>query len=112
MWFGNTTNLRRLNVDDKRIMIDSTVIEPSGAVCDLGACFNAQLSMHNHATRMAQTCIYHMRRLSSTRRLLSQDVAAQLVSALILTRIDYCNAGLAGLPTVTLRPLQRVINAG
>jgi hypothetical protein len=33
------------------------------------------------------------------------------VSALVLTGIDYCNAVLAGLPTDTLRPLQRVINA-
>ena len=34
-----------------------------------------------------------------------------LVSAFILSRVNYCNAVLAGLPTSTLAPLQRVINA-
>ena len=31
--------------------------------------------------------------------------------ALVLSRIDYCNATLAGLPQTTIRPLQRVLNA-
>ena len=35
----------------------------------------------------------------------------QLVSALVLSRIDYCNVALAGLPTISLAPLQGVINA-
>ena len=35
----------------------------------------------------------------------------RLVSAFILSRVDYCNAVLAGLPASTLAPLQRVLNA-
>ena len=35
----------------------------------------------------------------------------KLVSALILSRLDYCNAVLAELPNATIRPLQRVQNA-
>ena len=54
MWFGTTTNLRRLNVDDKRIMIDSTVIEPSSVLRDLGVYFDAELFMRDHVTRIAQ----------------------------------------------------------
>jgi hypothetical protein len=111
MWLGATTNLRRLNVDDKHIMIDSTVIEPSGVERDLGVYCDAELSMCDHLIRIAQTCFYHLRCLRSIHRLLRQDAAAQLVSALVLTRIDYCNAVLADSPSVTPRPLQRVINA-
>ena len=33
------------------------------------------------------------------------------MSALILSRIDYCNTVFAGLPASTLKPLQRLINA-
>ena len=33
------------------------------------------------------------------------------MSAFILSRVDYCNAVLAGLPATTLAPLQRVLNA-
>jgi len=36
---------------------------------------------------------------------------ARLVLSLVITRIDYCNAVLAGLPASSLAPLQRVQNA-
>ena len=36
---------------------------------------------------------------------------ARLVSAFVLSRLDYCNAILAGLPSSTLAPMQRVQNA-
>ena len=53
------------------------------------------------------TCFYHLRRLRSIRRSLGRDVTARLVSALVISRLDYCNSVLAHLPASTLR----VINA-
>ena len=41
----------------------------------------------------------------------SAAVTAQLVSALVLSRLDYCNAVLVGLPASTLAPFQRVLHA-
>ena len=41
----------------------------------------------------------------------SSPTSQQLVLALIMSRLDYCNSVLAGLPTSTLQPLQRVHNA-
>ena len=38
-------------------------------------------------------------------------MAKQLACSFILTRLDYCNSILAGLPSSTLAPLQRVMNA-
>jgi len=40
-----------------------------------------------------------------------RDVTARLVSAFVLSRLDYCNAVLAGLPALTLAPFQRVLHA-
>ena len=37
--------------------------------------------------------------------------AYQLVTAFILSRLDYCNSVLAGLPQCTTEPLQHVLNA-
>ena len=48
--------------------------------------------------------------LRTVRLELGRQVTAQLVSTLILSRLDYCNAVLAGLPASTLAPLQRVLN--
>jgi len=44
-------------------------------------------------------------------RLFGRDVTANVVAALVLTGLDYCNAVLAGLSYSTIAPLQRVINA-
>jgi len=44
-------------------------------------------------------------------RSVSQEVTQQLVVALTMSRLDYCNSVLAGLLKSTLEPLQRVQNA-
>jgi len=69
------------------------------------------LSDLRHVNTVTRACFHHIRRLKQIRRLLGKDVAAGLVSAFILSRLDYCNAVLAGLPKSTIAPLQRVQNA-
>jgi len=54
---------------------------------------------------------FHLRRLRQVRRLLGRQVAAQLVSAFVISRLDYGNTTLSGLPQSTLAPLPRVLNA-
>ena len=54
---------------------------------------------------------YHIRRLRQIRHLVSRDVLTQLVTSLVLSRLDYCDAVLAGLPASTLAPLQHAQNA-
>jgi len=61
--------------------------------------------------KIAAACFYHIRRLRQVRRRIGQEVTQQLVLALIMSRLDYCNSALAGLPTSTLQPLHRVQNA-
>ena len=46
-----------------------------------------------------------------TRVMPHSHVAAKLVVSLVFSRLDYCNATLAGLPKSTIAPLQRVQNA-
>jgi len=67
--------------------------------------------MKQHISKIASTCFYQLQRLRQLRCLLGPEVTAQLVSAFIMSRVDYCNSVLAGLPLTTLEPLQRVQNA-
>ena len=89
----------------------SSTIESVGVVRNLGVMIDAQLSMHEQVSRTAQVCFFHLRRLRSIRRQLGRDVTMKLVVALVFSRLDYCNAVLAGLPAATLAPLQRVLHA-
>ena len=52
-----------------------------------------------------------LRRLRSIRRSVSQAVLLSLVTSLIMTRLDYGSAVLAGLPSHLLNRLQSVLNA-
>jgi len=89
----------------------TSVIKSAVVVRDLGVMLDAQLSMREHIARTAQACFFHLRRLRSVRQLLGRDVTIKLVVALVFSRLDYCNAVLAGLPAATLAPLQRVLHA-
>ena len=64
-----------------------------------------------HISKIVSACYYHLRRILQLRHCLDKDDRQRLVSALLLSRIDYCNVALAGLPAISLVPLQRVINA-
>ena len=111
LWFGSETKLRKLSPENRVISVGQSVIQPVTVVRDLGVLIDGELSMRQHVTRLAQTCFFHLRRLRSLRRQLGRDVMARLVSALVLSRLDYCNAVLTGLPASTLAPLQRVLHA-
>jgi len=53
--------------------------------------------MQTQVTKVTQTCFYQLRRLRQIRRLLGGDVTANVLTSLVLTRLDYGNALLARL---------------
>jgi len=57
---------------------------------------------------VAAACFYHLRRLRQIRRCVAQEVTTRIVLALVISRLEYCNYVLAGLPLCTIEPLQRV----
>ena len=111
----------------RSINLAGQTVHPSTSICTLGVVFDCHLSMKQHVSRVAQSCYFHLRRIRSIRDRLDRETACHLVFALILTRLDYCNAMfaelshtrttldplklLADLPQATLAPLQRVLYA-
>ena len=82
---------------------------PSAAVRDLGIHLDSDMSMSYHVRKTVSTCFAVLRQLRSIRRLVS--VVQSLVTSLVLSRLDYGNATLAGIPQHLLRRLQLVMNA-
>jgi len=111
LWFGSATALRNLPPSVRPLNVGADVVQPMSAVRDLGVQLDGELNMQAHVSKTTQTCFFHLRRLRQVRRLLGHDVTANLVAAFVLSRLDYGNALLVGLPYTTIAPLQRVINA-
>src|SRR5664279_3647928 len=90
--------------------VDGVDIRTVGAVRDLGVLLDSRFNMRKHISNVSKACFYHLRRLRQIRSCLNEDSAKTVAVALVLSRIDYCNAILAGLPETTLQPLTRVLH--
>ena len=51
-----------------------------------------------------------MKKIGNIRRYLTEDTTKTLVTSLILSKLDYCNSLLAGLPNEQLQQLQKIQN--
>jgi len=74
-------------------------------VLDLGV-IDADLSMQSHVRRTVSRCFAVLRQLRSNRRQISPAVFQSLIVALVLSRLNYCNSVLYGLPASHIHRLQ------
>ncbi len=70
-----------------------------------------QLNFSGHITETARSCRFALYNIRKIRPFLSEHATQLLVQALVLCRLDYCNAlFLAGLPANSIKPLQLIQN--
>ena len=60
---------------------------------------------------LCKVLYFHLRKISKIRSFLTVDAADTLAVAFILSRLDYCNSLLVGLPDHKLAKLQRIQNS-
>ena len=77
---------------------------------NLSFTLDCHLTMNAHVSNIALTCYFEQRRLASIRRFLISTATATLVSAFVLSRIDYCNSLLLGSTHDETSHLQRIQN--
>ena len=111
MWCVPRANLKKIASNDLSLRVGNDVITSVKTVRDLDVTSDSELTMQRHVNKVASACFYHIRRLKQIRRLIEPEVTATLMSAFVLSKLDYCNAILAGLPKSTVAPLQRAQNA-
>ena len=87
------------------------MIHISGEIIrNLGVHLDDKLTMNTHVTKTIQSCNFQLKSIASIRPMLDIEVTKLLVSSLILSRIDYCNALLYGCPKHTTGRLQKIQN--
>ncbi len=93
------------------IQLGSSTITPSRTARNLGVVIDDQLSFTDHIATTARSCRFALYNIRKIRPFLSEQAAQLLVQAFVLSRLDYCNAHLVGLPACTIKPLQLIQNA-
>ncbi len=94
---------------DFTIQLGSSTITSSSSV--LGVIFDDQLTFKEHIAKTARTRRFALHNIRKIRPFLTEHAAQLIVQALVISRLDYCNALLAGLPSNTIKPLQMIQNA-
>ena len=90
------------------ITIGNAQIPFKQCVKNLGFTLDCHLTMNAHVSNIALTCYFELRRLASIRRFLTSTATSTLVSAFVLSRIDYCNSLLFGSTHDVTSHLQRI----
>ena len=80
------------------------------SVKNLGFTLDCHLAMNAHDSNIARTCYFELRRLASIRRFLTSTATATLVSAFVMSRIDYRNSLLFDSSHDVTPNLQRIQN--
>ena len=102
--------IKHLNTLPTSITIDNAQIAFKQSVKNLGFTLDCHLTMNAHVSNIARICYFELRRLASIRRFLTSTATATLVSAFVLSRIDYCNSLLFGSTHDVTSHLQRIQN--
>ena len=98
------------NLSDLSVSVGDMQVSPSSKVRDLGVVFDQYLTFQDHISVICKSTHFHLRGIGRIRNLLTFDVTAQLIHALITSRLDLCNSILYNLPNKQIERLQRIQN--
>jgi len=111
LWAGSKYGSAALVGSGLPLRLGDETILASDHVRLLGVTISSDLSIDKHVSITSSSCFYWLRQIRRIRRLLDTESAKTLVHAFISSRVDGCNAVLAGSPKAATDRLQRVLNA-
>ena len=79
---------------------------PAKSTRNLGVIFDKNFTFRSHISVVCNSCFYHMRDLRRIGRHLDLDSAKLLATALVSSRLDYCNSLLYGIADIDVTRLQ------
>ena len=90
--FVTSRKTKHLHSLPTSITIGNAQIPFKQSVKNLGLTLDCHLTVNAHVSNIVRTCDVELRRLASIRRFLTSTATATLVSAFVLSRIDYCSS--------------------
>ena len=102
--------LLKQNLSGLSVSVADMQVSQSSRVRDLGVVFDQYLTFHDHISGICKSTHFHLRGIGRIRNLLTFDATAQLIPALITSRLDLCNSILYNIPNKQIARLQRIQN--
>ncbi|KAM9471277.1 NLR family CARD domain-containing protein 3-like [Salvelinus alpinus] len=96
---------------DLAITVDNSIVSSSQSAKNLGVILDNTLSFSTNIKAVTRSCRFMLYNIRRVRPCLTQEAAQVLIQALVISRLDYCNSLLAGLPACAIKPLQLIQNA-
>ena len=106
---GTRQQLAKVNFNSLRIGDNS--INSIDKAKNLGFWFDSQMKMVTNISKCSSAAFFNIFNIRRIRKFLTYETAKILINSLVISRLDYCNSLLYGLPTIHLNKLQRVQNA-
>jgi len=92
-------------------MPDNTVLLPVHSARNLGFLFDKHLTFSDQISNLTKSCFFHIRDIRRIRKSLDQPTARTIATALIHSKLDYCNSLCLNLPSNQIHRLQLIQNA-
>ena len=73
--------------------------------------FGSNLRMKTAINKTCQSVIFHLHNIRRIKRLLSLEDRKSMVQEVVMSRLDYCNSLLYGIPSIHTDKLQRIQNS-
>ncbi len=105
---GSENNLKVLS--SISVSVGDCVIQSSKSVKNLGAIFDSNMSMNSLVDFKVRCALFYLRNIARIRRFLTPAAAKLLIHAYVISRLDFMNSQLYGLPQYQILRLQRVQN--
>ena len=79
---------------------------PSPSIRNLGVVFDSAMTMTPYVTNIVQSISFQLRNIGKIRQYIDQNTCHNLIRALVLSRLDYCNSLLIGITKKDLKRLK------
>ncbi len=93
------------------LMPDNTTLLPVKSARNLGFQIDSNLTLADQISSLTKSCFYHLRDLRRVRKSLDFNTARLIATAIIHSKLDYCNSLYLNLPSFRLNRLQLIQNA-
>ena len=103
MLIGTRQQLSKVRTDS--LIVGDTQVKSVSEARNLGVWFYSNFQVRSHINKTCQSAFFSLYKIKRIRKYLPFEAAKSLVQAFVISRIDYSNAILYGLPAIHVNRL-------